>query len=137
MGYTIKQVAEKMNLTVYTLRYYEKEGLLPFVQRDCTGNRSFNENDLEWLSLICCLKNTGMPIKQIKQYIDWCLDGDETLATRKKMLIEHRQDVLKQINELKKNLEKINYKISHYENCKGPAAAVATAEKVITAAANE
>ena len=120
MGFTIKQVAEKMNLTVYTLRYYEKEGLLPFVHRDNTGNRSFNENDLEWLSVICCLKNTGMPIKQIKQYIDWCLDGDETLEARKQMLIEHRRDVLQQINVLKHNLEKIDYKISHYQSCKGP-----------------
>ncbi len=139
MGLTIKQAAEKMNLTVYTLRYYEKEGLLPFVERDHTGNRSFTESDLEWLSLICCLKNTGMPIKQIKQYIGWCLDGDESLASRKKMLVEHRQDVLKQINELKKNLEKIDYKIAHYENCKGPVvtvAAVAAKEKIITAAAN-
>jgi DNA-binding transcriptional MerR regulator len=120
MGFTIKQAAEKMNLTVYTLRYYEKEGLLPFIQRDNTGNRSFNENDLEWLSVICCLKNTGMPIKQIKQYISWCLNGDKTLEARKQMLIEHRRDVLQQINVLKHNLEKIDYKISHYESCKGP-----------------
>jgi DNA-binding transcriptional MerR regulator len=120
MGYTIKQVAEKMNLTVYTLRYYEKEGLLPFVQRDRTGNRAFDENDLEWLSVICCLKNTGMPIRQIKQYICWCLEGDETRESRKQMLIEHRRDVLKQIKELKYNLEKIDYKISHYDTCKVP-----------------
>ena len=120
MGLTIKQTAEKMNLTVYTLRYYEKEGLLPFVKRDQAGNRSFSESDLEWLSLICCLKNTGMPIKRIKQYIQWCLAGEETLEARKQMLMEHRQEVLKQIKELKKNLEKIDYKISHYETCKGP-----------------
>ncbi len=131
MGLTIKQAAEKMNLTVYTLRYYEKEGLLPFVERDHTGNRSFTESDLEWLSVICCLKNTGMPIKQIKQYICWCLDGDKTLAARKQMLTEHRQEVLNQIKELKKNLEKIDYKISHYESCKGP---VQAKEAVVKAA---
>jgi DNA-binding transcriptional MerR regulator len=131
MGLTIKQAAEKMNLTVYTLRYYEKEGLLPFVERDRTGNRLFSEGDMEWLSVICCLKNTGMPIKQIKQYIGWCLEGEETLTARKQMLIEHRREVLNQIKELKKNLEKIDYKISHYQSCTGP---VLAKEKVVKAA---
>lgn len=114
-GYTIKQVAEKVNLTVHTLRYYDKEGLLPFVERDYNGNRFFTENDMEWLAVICCLKNTGMPIRQIKKYIQWCLIGDETLEFRRHMLIDHRQEVIKQIIELKNNLEKIDWKINHYD----------------------
>lgn len=119
MIYTTKQAAEKMSLSVYTLRYYDKEGLLPFIARDNVGNRFFTENDMEWLEVICCLKNTGMSIKQIKKYIEWCFDGDETLEIRKQMLIEHRQEVLKQINELKHNLEKIDCKIAHYNTtCK-------------------
>lgn len=117
MEYSIKQAAEKVNLTEYTIRYYDKEGLLPFVERDKLGNRAFTEDDLEWLGLICCLKNTGMPIKQIKEFIRLCLDGDETLEIRKELLIEHRREVLRKISELKLNLEKINYKISHYTTC--------------------
>lgn len=117
MEYTIKQAAEKMHLTAYTLRYYDKEGLLPFVERDSLGNRLFTENDIEWLGLICCLKNTGMPIRQIKKFIQGTLEGDHTLESRMEMLLEHRKDVLKQIEELNKNLEKINCKIEHYGNC--------------------
>lgn len=119
MACTIKEAALRLNLTPHTIRYYDKEGLLPFVERDSAGNRIFSENDMDWLSLICCLKNTGMPIKQIKEYIEWCLDGDETLEIRKQMLLRHRQEVLRQIDELKHNLEKIDYKISHYNTlCK-------------------
>ncbi len=114
MAYTIKQVSEKINLTVHTLRYYDKMGILPFVDRDYNGNRLFTDNDVEWLGLICCLKNTGMPLKQIKKYIQACFEGDSTLEYRRKMLVAHRQEVLKQINDLKNNLETINYKISHY-----------------------
>lgn len=114
MNYTIKQAAEKVDLTVHTLRYYDKEGLLPFVDRDKTGNRVFTDGDLEWLGLICCLKNTGMPIKQIRTYIQWCLDGDDSFELRRQMLVEHRQAVLQQISELKRNLEAINHKIEHH-----------------------
>lgn len=115
MVYTIKQAAQKVNLTVHTLRYYDKEELLPFVERDATGNRFFTENDMEWLGLICCLKNTGMPIKQIKAYIQKCFEGDHTFGTRKEILTNHRNEVLRQIDELTQNLSKIEYKIAHYE----------------------
>ena len=115
MGYTISQVAEKFNLTKYTIRYYDKEGLLPFVDRSKAGSREFSDNDLEWLRVICCLKNTGMPIKQIKQYIGWCLQGDATLETRKQLFIKHRQEVLKQIADLQENLKTIDYKLQFYD----------------------
>ncbi len=117
MEYTIKQAAEKMKLTSYTLRYYDKEGLLPFVERDNAGNRLFSENDIEWLGLICCLKNTGMPIKQIRRFIQNALEGDHTIESRVEMLLEHRNSVLRQMEDLNKNLEKINYKINYYSGC--------------------
>ncbi len=117
MEYTIKQAAEKMNLTPYTLRYYEKEGLLPYVERDVSGNRLFTDSDMERLGLICCLKNTGMPIRQIKEFIQWSIEGDDTLESRLHMLLEHRKDVLRQMEELNHNLEKINCKIQHYSDC--------------------
>ncbi len=117
MEYTIKQAAEKMKLTSYTLRYYDKEGLLPFVERDNAGNTLFSENDIEWLGLICCLKNTGMPIKQIRRFIQNALEGDHTIESRVEMLLEHRNSVLRQMEDLNKNLEKINYKINYYSGC--------------------
>lgn len=117
MEYTIKQAAEKMHLTAYTLRYYEKEGLLPYVERDSAGNRLFTDNDMERLGLICCLKNTGMPIRQIKKFIQWSIEGDNTLESRMHMLLDHRKDVLRQMEELNHNLEKINHKIEYYSGC--------------------
>lgn len=115
MGYSIAEVSEKTHLTPHTLRYYEKEGLLPFVDRSSSGNRDFKEKDLEWLELICCLKNTGMPIKKIKEYISLCLKGDSTIDIRREIFLKHREDVLNQMAELEKNLEKINCKINYYD----------------------
>lgn len=120
MNYTIKQAAEKVHLTAHTLRFYDREGLLPFVSRDAAGNRVFSEGDLEWLGLICCLKNTGMSIRQIGDYIQCCLEGDGTLEQRRQMLIAHRQAVLRQIEELNDNLAKINFKIEHYNKLCSP-----------------
>jgi DNA-binding transcriptional MerR regulator len=115
MNYTITQVAEKMNLTAYTLRYYEKEGLLPFVERTESGIRRFTDSDLDWLSLICCLKGTGMSVKNIREYIDLYMRGDETLHERMQIFIEQRENVLKQIKELEKHLAKVDGKIKFYE----------------------
>ncbi|BCZ44778.1 MerR family transcriptional regulator [Clostridium gelidum] len=115
MGYSIAEVAEKTHLTAHTLRYYEKEGLLPFIDRSDSGNRDFKDKDLEWLELICCLKNTGMPIKQIKEVIGLCLKGDDTLDVRREIFITHREEVINQMAELQKNLDKINCKINYYD----------------------
>lgn len=115
MGYSIAEVAEKTHLTPHTLRYYEKEGLLPFVDRNDSGNRHFKDKDLEWLELICCLKNTGMSIKKIKEVIALYLEGDDTLEIRREIFIRHREEVLNQITELQKNLDKINCKINYYD----------------------
>lgn len=119
MGYSIAEVAEKTNLTAHTLRFYEKEGLLPFVHRSDSGNRDFLDKDLEWLELICCLKKTGMPIKKIKEYIQLCLEGDSTLEVRRQIFLKHREEVVNGIADLKKNLEKIDCKIDYYHSaCK-------------------
>lgn len=114
--YTINEVAEKCDLSVHTIRYYDKEGLLPFITRDKSGNREFSEQSLELIRLICCLKNTGMPIKEIKQYIDLLMEGDPTSEMRRRMLADHRKEVVRQINDLKKNLNLIDLKISRYDS---------------------
>lgn len=88
--YSISEVAKKLNLTTYTLRYYDKEGLMPFVERTAGGIRLFKESDIEALRVIECLKATGMPIKEIKNFIDWCSEGDATLQQRYDMFIERK-----------------------------------------------
>ncbi|MBB3113931.1 DNA-binding transcriptional MerR regulator [Paenibacillus phyllosphaerae] len=114
--YTIHEVAEKCDLSVHTIRFYDKEGLLPFVTRNKSGNREFSEQSLELIRLICCLKNTGMPIKEIKQYVDLIVEGDSTSGVRRQVMVDHRKEVVRQMNELKKNLNLIDLKISHYDS---------------------
>ncbi len=115
MYYSIGQVAAKTGLTVHTLRYYEKEGLLPFVRKSSSGLRMFSDNDLGWLSIIECLKETGMPLKGIKQYIDWFREGDSTLPQRLEMFKQQQLKILTQIEQFQKYLQKIDYKVRIYE----------------------
>ncbi|WP_170075817.1 MerR family transcriptional regulator [Paraclostridium dentum] len=116
MNYSIAQAAKKMNLTTYTLRYYDREGLLSNVKRDKSGKRIFTKDDMEMLSLICCLKNTGMPIKEIKQFIDWQNEGNNTLHDRNNMLGNHKEDILNQIENLKRYLRLIDRKLDYYHD---------------------
>lgn len=113
--YTVKEVATICDISPYTIRFYDKEGLLPFVTRNSTGNRQFSDSDLNVVKLICCLKNSGMPIKEIKRYIDLCMQGVETSEQRKQIMIDHRKEVLKQIDNLKKNLTIIDLKIAFFD----------------------
>lgn len=114
MDYSIKQVSEKTNVKAYVLRYYEREGLLPFVNRSKSGIRRYSEDDLEWLGLICCLKNTGMSIKQIKDFVELSQQGGVTLKQRCNMLIEHKKNVETQIEEMQKHLQKVVHKIEYF-----------------------
>ncbi|MCH4171164.1 MAG: MerR family transcriptional regulator [Lactobacillus sp.] len=114
MGYSIKEVAEKFGLSIYTIRYYDKQGLLPFVGRNASGYREFTESDLRFVHTICCLKDTGMKISDIKQYIDYCMAGPATIADRKRLLTAHRQQVVAQQKKLRENLQEIDYKLDVY-----------------------
>ncbi|MDQ0155822.1 DNA-binding transcriptional MerR regulator [Robertmurraya andreesenii] len=115
MEYSISEVAKKLNLTVYTLRYYDKEGLMPFVERTPNGTRLFKESDIEALKVIECLKATGMPIKEIKNFIDWCSDGDSTLQQRYDMFLDRKLAVEAQLEELNNTMELINHKCEYYK----------------------
>ena len=114
MGYTIKQAAERTKLSAHVLRYYEKEGLLSNINRSKSGIRNYSEDDLEWLGLICCLKKTGMSLKQIKEFMDLSAEGGKTLKQRCDILIEHKKNVEAQIQEMNKHLEKVSHKIDYY-----------------------
>jgi len=113
--YSISEVAKELNLTVYALRYYDKEGLMPFVERTATGTRLFKESDIDALKLIECLKATGMPIKEIKNFIDWCSEGDSTLQQRYDMFLERKASIEAQMEELKKTMKLIEHKCSYYK----------------------
>jgi DNA-binding transcriptional MerR regulator len=112
---TIGEAAKMMGVSVFTLRYYDKEGLMPFVERTAGGKRLFKDSDLEWLALIECLKTTGMPLKDIKRFIGWVAEGDASLGKRYAMFLERKAAVERQIADLRKALKKIDYKCRYYE----------------------
>lgn len=115
MFYTVGEMANRLGVAPSTLRYYDKEGLLPFVERSGSGIRMFQDSDMEWLSIIECLKKTGMPIKDIKVFIDWCLEGDATISKRKELIEKQRQAVLDRIRQLNETLAVLDYKKWYYE----------------------
>lgn len=115
MKYTIKQASEKTGLSEYTLRYYDKEGLLPLLSRTKSGIRKFSEIDIQWIGLISCLKNSGMSISEIKKFVILCLKGSETCEERKEILLEHKRHILMKLEQLQNSLNIINYKIEHYK----------------------
>lgn len=115
MDYTIKEASELTGLSIHTLRFYDKSGLLPMVGRTETGNRIFTDSDIEWIQTICCLKDTGMPLKEIKYYIDLFMKGTSTLSERRQIFIDHRVALMKKIAELEKNLEIVEHRIQFYD----------------------
>ena len=118
MLYTVGEMAKLLDVTASTLRYYDKEGLLPFVERSSGGIRMFQESDIEWLQIIGCMKKAGMSIKDIRQYIEMALEGDDTIDLRLAMF-QHQQEILKrQMEELQHTMEIVDYKCWYYETAK-------------------
>ena len=115
MVYTVGEMAKLLGITASTLRYYDKEGLLPFVERSSGGIRMFQESDFEWLQVIGCMKKAGMSIKDIRQYIEMALQGDDTIGLRLAMF-RHQQEALKQqMEELQRTMQMVDYKCWYYE----------------------
>lgn len=112
--YTIKDVSEKTGLSIYALRFYDKEGLLPFVARSKSGIRIFTETDIYLIETICYLKDTGMPVKDIKKYVDYVMEGPASIPARRKLFLAHRKDVSDKIEALTKNLAQIDQKLDIY-----------------------
>ena len=118
MVYTVGEMAKLLKVPASTLRYYDKEGLLPFVERSSGGIRMFRESDFEWLQVIGCMKKAGMSIKDIRQYIEMALQGDDTIDLRLSMF-RRQQEVLKQqMEELRHTMEMVDYKCWYYETAK-------------------
>ncbi|RKL66232.1 MerR family transcriptional regulator [Salipaludibacillus neizhouensis] len=115
MSFTVKEVSKITDVTPYTLRFYEKEGVLPYVKRDKNGFRTYSQGDIEWIECVQVLRSTGLPLKEIKEYVELYQIGDSTLARRKKLMSNQKEKVTKHINKLMKTLELINYKMALYE----------------------
>ena len=98
MLYTVGEMARFLNVTASTLRYYDKEGLLPFLERSNSGIRMFSDKDYEWLKIIECLKKSGLSIKEIRSYIDMTKRGDDSLEERLQ-LFEERKKRCRKTNE--------------------------------------
>lgn len=113
--YTIGEISKMFNLPIPTLRYYDKEGLLLELERDKSGIRKFNNQNIETLRLIECLKKSGMQIKDIKEFIGWCSLGDKTISKRKEMFLKQKENIENQIKELEKALAMIEFKCWYYE----------------------
>lgn len=118
MLYTVGEMAKLLGVPASTLRYYDQEGLLPFVERANNGTRLFKDSDYEWLQIIECLKKTGMPLKDIKIFIHMAMDGDSTIDPRLELIRRQRESVLKQMVELQQTLDTLDYKVWYYETAK-------------------
>ena len=112
--YTIAQISEAAGVTPSTLRYYENEGLLHHVERDAAGRRIFTDQDLEAIRLVCCLKNTGMSVHQIRDFISLNPLTPDTARSRMQILLRQREETLQRMEELRQNLTIVDKKIAYY-----------------------
>ena len=118
MLYTVGEMAKRLGVPPSTLRYYDKEGLLPFVERSSGGIRMFKDTDFEWLQIIGCLKKTGMSLSDIKRFIEMAMQGDATIDERLALIIKQKQSVKQQIEELNSTLETLAFKEWYYKTAR-------------------
>ena len=115
MTYTIKQVSEMMSLPISTIRYYDKMGLIPFLEKNDSGYRIFKDDNIAMLRIIECFKRTGMSISEMQQFVEMVQRGDESLEERYELFKKRKEIVLEEMNELQKQLETIDHKLWYYE----------------------
>ncbi|MEU3710318.1 MerR family transcriptional regulator [Streptomyces catenulae] len=116
--YSISEVASYTGLSAHTLRWYERIGLMPHVDRSHTGQRRFTNRDLDWLALVAKLRLTGMPVADMVRYAELAKAGDATFAEREELLTTHREDVRHRIAELQDTLAVLDYKIDIYADAR-------------------
>jgi len=115
MYYSIGEVAHTTGIAISTLRYYDREGMFPNMERSNGGIRVFSDMEIETIKIIECLKTSGLSIKDIKQFLDWCQEGDSSLQKRRDMFDERLKAVKSQMEELQKTTNVIKYKCWYYE----------------------
>ncbi len=133
MLYTVGEMAKKLGVAPSTLRYYDKEGLLPFVERSGGGMRVFRDQDFEWLQVIGCLKKAGMKLCDIKKFIEMAMQGDETIDDRLNLITAQKKEVEAQLAALRKTLATLKFKEWYYTTAK----ADGTTERVRNLALDE
>jgi DNA-binding transcriptional MerR regulator len=112
---TIAEVSKKFDISQDTLRYYERIGLIPRVNRNKSGIRDYTEEDCRWIEFIKCMRSAGLPIEVLIEYVTLFEQGNETIEARKELLIEQRKLLIEKMEEIKKTIERLDYKIERYE----------------------
>jgi len=111
----ISEVSRKFDITPDALRYYEKIGLLPRITRSESGIRNYSRKDIEWVEFIKCMRNAGLTIESLIEYVKLFNQGDDTVSARKDILVNQRKALVAKMSEMNKSLEVLDYKISIYE----------------------
>jgi len=112
---TITEASEKYYVSANTLRYYERIGLIPPVTRNKSGIRDYTEEDCKWVEFIFCMRNAGLPIESLIEYVQLFQQGDATLEARKDLLVEQSKLLASRVEESRQTLERLNDKIARYE----------------------
>lgn len=112
---TIKEVSERYDISQDTLRYYERSGLIPAVTRTSGGIRNYQESDLGWVENAICMRNAGVPIEALIEYVRLYQIGDSTIEARKQLLEEQYEILREQKQQIETTMERLNYKISRYK----------------------
>lgn len=113
---TISETVKKYELSADTLRYYERIGLIPSVLKNKSGIRDYDEESCRWIEFIKCMRNAGLPIEVLIEYVSLFQQGDETIEARKELLIEQRRLLCNKMEDMRKTIERLDYKIEWYEN---------------------
>lgn len=116
--YTMREACTKLNMPYETLKFYCKEGLVPNVKRDKNNYRIFDDKNLAWLEGLQCLRNCGMSIKDMRQYMNYCLQGPDTIDLRKAMLAQTKKELLQKRQQLEQCLDYIDKKQQFYDDVK-------------------
>lgn len=112
--YTVKEVAEILGVSAHTVRYYDDQGLIPGTQRDGANHRMFDDEALEWLFVSLVLSDTGLPLKEVKHYIELYQQGDATIPQRYQIMLEQRKKTQDELEKIKTRLSVLDRKIEHY-----------------------
>jgi DNA-binding transcriptional MerR regulator len=112
--YTVKQAAEKMGMSAHTLRFYDKEGLFPHVSRDENNARLFSDKDLEWVHTVQCMRDTGMPLAEVKAFVQLGLLGDSTIPKRYRMIQDQVQKAEQELAAMEERIRTLKRKVEYY-----------------------
>ncbi|MGX7148952.1 MerR family transcriptional regulator [Enterococcus ureasiticus] len=114
--YTVKEVAQKMDISPHTLRFYENQGLFPHVIRNEYNVRQFSNEDLDWVRIVQALRTTGMRLSEVKRYVDLCEVGNSTMEERSKLITNQRENAEMELAKMKKKIRILKEKEYYYED---------------------